>query len=167
MDSFVAIMGLVILIISILVILVVSAGNKKKKKQQLKTLFDFAEKRNCKISQLDLFNNTLIGIDNEAHKLFFIRKNADKEIYSEVDLTAVQKARVIITNRIVTNKETSHNVTDKIELKLSSWDSKIADTILEFYNTDRDNLFLNGEISLAEKWEKTVNENIAGVAQLK
>ena len=167
MDSFVAIMGLIILIISVLVIIIVSAGNKKKKKQLLKTLYDFAEKSNCKISQQDLFNNTLIGIDNEAHKLFFIRKSSDREIRNEVDLTGVQKARVINTGRIVTNKETSHNVTDKIELILSSSDSKIADTILEFYNTDRDNLFLNGEISLTEKWAKTVNENIAGVARVK
>jgi hypothetical protein len=164
MDSFVAIMGLVILIISVLVIIIVSAGNKKKKKQQVKTLFDFAEKRNCKISQHDLFNNTLIGIDNEAHKLFFIRKTADSEIRHEIDLTAVQKTRVINSNRIVTNKETTTNVIDKIELILSSSNSKIADTILEFYNTDRDNLFLNGEIALTEKWAKTVNENITGVA---
>jgi hypothetical protein len=165
--GFGTIFGLVILIVIVLAIVMVNTSKKNKKKQLEKTLFDFAEKGNCKISQHDLFNNTLIGIDNEAHKLFFIRKTADSEIRSEVDLTAVQKARVINSSRIVTNNETSHNVIDKLELSLSSLDSKIESTILEFYNTNRDNLFLNGELPLTEKWAKIVNTNIAGIAQLK
>jgi len=39
--------------------------------------------------------------------------------------------------------------------------------MLEFYNTNRDNLFLNGEQQLTEKWAAIVNENIAGIAQRK
>ena len=165
--DFGTIVGLVILVVIVLAIVMVNSSKKKKKKQLVKTLFDFAEKSNCKISEHDLFNNTLIGIDNEAHKLFFIRKTSDNDIRSEVDLTGVQKARVINSSRIVNNNETNHNVIDKLELSLTFSDSKTSDTMLEFYNTNRDNLFLNGELPLTEKWAKIVNENIAGVARLK
>jgi len=126
-----------------------------------------AEKSNCKISDNDLWNNTLIGIDKNAHKLFFIRKTEDNSISNEIDLSGIQKCRVINSSRIVTNGGNNHNVTDKIELALTSPDTKIADTILEFYNTNRDNLFLNGELPLAEKWATIVNTNIAGINQHK
>jgi len=82
-------------------------------------------------------------------------------------LIGIQKCRVINSSRVVTNNETNHTVIDKLELALTSPDAKIADTMLEFYNTNRDNLFLNGEQQLTEKWAAIVNENIAGIPQRK
>ena len=163
--DFGTIIGLVLLLIIVLAVVIVNSNKKNKKKQFVQTLFDLAEKSKCKISEHDLWNNTLIGIDKEAHKLFFIRKTADNAISNEIDLIGIQKCRVINSSRVVTNNETNHTVIDKLELALTSPDAKIADTILEFYNTNRDNLFLNGELQLTEKWVAIVNENIAGIAQ--
>ena len=165
--DFGTIFGLVILIIIVLAVVIVNSNKKNKKKQLVQTLSDFAEKNNCKISEYDLWNNTLIGIDTTAHKLFFIRKTAESAISNAIDLHGIQKCRVINTSRVVTNKDSNHTVIDKLELALASPDAKIADTILEFYNTNRDNLFLNGELPLAEKWAVNVNTNIAGINQRK
>ena len=165
--GFGTIFGLVILIIIVLAVVIVNSNKKNKKKQFMQTLSDLAEKSNCKISEHDLWNNTLIGIDTAAHKLFFIRKTADIAISNEIDLLGIQKCRVINSSRVISNNETNHTVIDKLELALTSPDAKIADTMLEFYNTNRDNLFLNGELQLAEKWAVIVNENIAGIKQRK
>jgi len=165
--EFEIIFGLVILIIIALAVVILNNNKKNKKKQFIQKLFDLAEKSNCKISDHDLWNNTLIGIDKDAHKLFFIRENANNSISNEIDLTGIQKCRVINSSRVVTNNETNHTVIDKLELALTSPDAKIADTMLEFYNTNRDNLFLNGELQLADKWASIVNENIAGITQRK
>lgn len=161
------IFGLVILIIIVLAVVIVNSNKKNKKKQFVQTLSDLAGKSNCKISEHDLWNNTLIGIDKDARKLFFIRKTGDNAISNIIDLPGIQKCRVINSSRVVTNNETNHTVIDKLELALTFPDAKIADTMLEFYNTNRDNLFLNGELQLTEKWAAIVNENIAGITQRK
>jgi len=165
--DFGTIIGLVLILIIVLAVVILNSNKKNKKKQFVQTLFDMAEKSKCKISDNDLWNNTLIGIDKNAHKLFFIRKTEDNSISKEIDLSGIQKCRVNNSSRVVINKDSNHTVTDKIELALTSPDAKIADTILEFYNTNRDNLFLNGEIQLAEKWSAIVNTNIAGITQSK
>jgi len=165
--DFGTIIGLVLLLIIVLAVVIVNSNKKNKKKQFVQTLFDLAEKSNSKISDNDVWNNTLIGIDKNAHKLFFIRKTGDNSISNEIDLIGIQKCRVINSSRVVTNNETNHTVIDKLELALTSPDAKIADTMLEFYNTNRDNLFLNGEQQLTEKWAAIVNENIAGIPQRK
>lgn len=165
--NFGIIFGLVIMIIIVLAVVIVNSNKKNKKKQFVQTLSDLAEKSNCKISEYDLWNNSLIGIDTAAHKLFFIRKNGENAISNVIDLQGIQKSRVINSNRVVTNKDSNHTVTDKIELALASPDARISDTILEIYNTNRDNLFLNGELPLAEKWAAIVNTNIAGITQRK
>ncbi len=165
--DFGVIFGLVILIIIVLAVVIVNNNKKNKKKQFVQTLSDLAEKSNCKISEYDLWNNTLIGIDNAAHKLFFIRKTAEIAITNVIDLQGIQKCRVINSSRVVTNNDSNHNVIDKLELALTSPDAKVADILLEFYNTNRDNLFLNGELPLTEKWAAIVNTNIAGIRQHK
>jgi hypothetical protein len=148
-----------------LAVVIVNSNKKNKKKQFVQTLTDLAEKNNCKISEHDLWNNSLIGIDTSANQLFFIRKNGENAISNVIDLQGIQKCRVINSSRVVTNKDSNHTVTDKIELALTSPDAKISDTILEIYNTNRDNLFLNGELPLAEKWAAIVNTNIAGITK--
>lgn len=165
--DFGTIFGLIFVVICILAVVLVNSNKKKKKNQFIQTLFDFAEKSNCRISEHDLWNNTLIGIDKDSHKLFFIRKIADNAVSNEIDLSGIQKCRVINSSRIVTNGDNNQNVIDKLELAMTSRDVKIADTILEFYNTNRDNLFLNGELPLTEKWAEIVNSNIAGITQRK
>lgn len=161
------IFGLVFVIICVLAVVLIKNASKKKKKQFIQTLFDLAEKNSYKISEYDLWNNTLIGIDKEAHKLFFIRNTAENAIKKEVDLLEIQKCRVINSSRMITNGDSSHNVIDKLELVVASRDPKQADTILEFYNTNRDNLTLNREVQLTEKWSGIVNENIAGITRKK
>jgi len=154
------ILGLTSLAICIFVILLLISYSKKKKKQFFQKLFDLAGKSNCKISESDHWNETLIGIDKEVNKLFFIRKTGDKDVNLEIDLADIQKCRLVNSSRMVTSKESTNNVIDKLELVLTRRDLKAEDTVLEFYNTNRDNLFLNGELALSEKWAAVINKSI-------
>jgi len=165
MESGTLIAVLIIVVSCILLVLIVNRKKKNKEKRFIQTLLDLADKRQCKISEYDHWNNTLIGIDKDLHKLFFIRKTEEKAIIHEIDLLEIQKCKVVNTSRIVTLKESTQNVLDKLELSFTYRDQKKHETYLEFYNTNRDNLFLNGELSLIEKWSETVNENIAGIVQ--
>lgn len=165
MESGTLIAGLIIVISCILLVVIVNRKKKNKEKQFVQTLFDLAEKSNCKISEYDHWNNSLIGIDKDSHKLFFIRKTEENAIINEIDLSGIQKCKVINSSRIVNNKESVQNVIDKLELSFTWRDPKKPEMSLEFYNTNRDNLFLNGELSLIEKWSEIVNKDIAGIVQ--
>jgi hypothetical protein len=165
MESGTLIAFLIIVVGCILLVILVNRKKKNKDKRFVQTLFDFAERSNCKISEYDLWNNTLIGIDKGSHKLFFIRETEDNAIINEIDLFEIQKCKVINSSRIVNNKVSAQNVIDKLELLFTFRDSKKPETYLEFYNTNRDNLFMNGELSLIEKWLETVNKSMAGIVQ--
>lgn len=158
---------LVVLIGIVLPIVLLNSKKKNKEKQFIKTLFDLAEKNNCKISEHNLWNNTLIGIDKETRKLFFIRKTDNNLTTNEIDLSEIQKCRIVKSNRIVNNKDSENNVVDKLELSFAFRDTKKSETILEFYNTNRDNLTVYRELQLIEKWSELVNATIAVINQKK
>ena len=165
MESGTLIASLIIVVSCVLLVVIVNRKKKNKDKQFIQSLFDFAEQSNCTISEYDLWNNSLIGIDKDSHKLFFIRKEEENAIIKEIDLSEIQKCNVINSSRIVNNKESVQNVIDKLELSFTCRDPKKTEMNLEFYNTNRDNLFLNGELSLIEKWSEIINKDIAGIVQ--
>jgi len=161
--DFGTIFGLIILIICVLAVLLVNSNKKKKEKQFSQTLFDLAEKSNSKISEYDFWNNTLIGIDKDSHKLFFIRKTDGNVITNEIDLSEIQKSRIVNSARIVDNKVSSSSVTDKLELSFSYRNPKKNETLLEFYNNNTDSLTVYRELKLIEKWSGMVNESIVEI----
>ena len=165
--DFGTIFGLIFLIICVLAVVLVNSNKKKKGKRFSQTLFDMVEKNNCKISEYDLWNNTLIGIDKDSHYLFFIRKTDSNVITNEIDLSEIQKCRVVNSARIVNNKKSSSNVIDKLELSFSYRDPKKNETTMEFYNTNRDSLTVYRELQLIEKWSEIINTDIAVFVQNK
>lgn len=167
MDLRTTILFSVLLIVIVLVIVLLNWKRKKEKKKLLQTLSALAEKSNCKITEYELWIKGLIGIDQNAHHLFFMKKTDNDELWQEINLMEIQKCRIGNTNRIVSYKESNQTVTEKVELILVNSDPKKPDVSLEFYNSSFDNLTLNGEIQLTEKWSEIVNKNIAGIIRKK
>ena len=160
MDSGTLIFVIVFVMICTVLVVIINKNKSKKEKQLFQTLQDLAGESKCQISEHDQWRNSLIGIDKQANRLFYIRTTDEIVNRKSVSLGEIQKCRVINTNRLVTNNGSNYTVTDRIELTLTCRDSKTADHLLEFYNTKQDNLILNGELQLAEKWAKIVNETI-------
>ena len=161
MDSESAIFILMMVLACIIPIAIINKKKKNKERQFLQTLFDLAEKNNCKITDHDRWGNTAIGIDQKAGKLFFIRKTSDGDSSKEVDLYEVKKCRFVNTSRIVNLKESNQKVIEKLELVFTLSDPKKSEIILEFYNSIYDSLSLRGEIQLGEKWSEIVNAKIS------
>lgn len=163
MDLESSIFILVMVLACVIPIMIINKKKGKKEKQFLQTLFHLAEKSNCKIEDYDRWSDTAIGIDKEAHKIFFVRKTSENELSKEVDLSEMQKCRFVNTHRIVSMKDSNHKVIEKLELVFTLRDSRKSEINLEFYNASYDSLSLRGEIQLAEKWEKVANLEIAGL----
>ena len=73
-----AIIFLAIVILSAIPIIIINSKKRKKEKLFIQVLLDLAEKSNCKITERDLWNNTQIGIDKDAGKLFLSKRQMTK-----------------------------------------------------------------------------------------
>jgi CRISPR/Cas system-associated protein Csm6 len=76
MDSETIIFLGIMVLACVIPIVLINRNKKKKEKHFLEALFSLAEKSNGKISEHELWHNAEIGIDREARKLYFIRKQA-------------------------------------------------------------------------------------------
>ncbi|KAA5549561.1 hypothetical protein [Adhaeribacter rhizoryzae] len=157
MDLGTTITGIVVILLCIIPIVLMRINNSKKEKNLLQGLLNLAESKNCQITRHDLWDNSLIGIDDNKNKVFFIRKVKDAETTRQVVLAEIQKCQVIDTSRTVSNKDGNHKVTDQVALALTYHDKSKQATALEFFNVDHDSLMLKGELLLAEKWSGIIN----------
>ena len=160
MDIRTAITGIIIILICIIPFVIMRIKRRKREKQLLKEFFTAAERNNCKISQHESWNNSLIGIDETANVIFFTKKLKENDISLQINIDEIQKCRVINSNRTVSNANGNFKVVDKLELAFSFHDKIKGEIIIEFYNADYDSLIFSDELQLVEKWCKIINDAI-------
>jgi len=163
MNSMIIITVMIVLFFSILPIVLINRGKKKNENLFLQSLFNLAEKNNCNLSEHDVFNDIAIGIDKGAHQLFFIRNTPQHEAEIKVDLTEIKKCRLLDTNRPASGSDGNQRIIDKLELSLAYYSQNQKETILDIYHADYDSLTMSGELQLAKKWSKKINEELAAL----
>lgn len=151
--------SITILAITVLIIYL-KVRSKKKDEKTLEPLLSFASEHNSEISYYNTWENTLIGIDNnEANRLFFIRKTPGGEIRKTINLSEVTDCRMVKIERKVKYNKEIVNVIDRIEVILSFSKHK-PEISLEFYNDDYDQLTLSGELQFAQKWTSMLKGSV-------
>jgi len=170
MDSNTTITGSLFLLFCIILFAIINRNKRKKEKQFLQPLNRFAEKDNCKISQFDIWNNSIIGIDNLTNQVFFIKNIFDNETFQNIKLTDIVKCRVNEVGRTVTLASRTPGIKgnvikafDKVELAFINHDKNKPELIAEFYNKETGNLNLTGELQMAQKWCQITNDKIASL----
>jgi hypothetical protein len=163
-------LGLIItgaLCLFLFIIILVAARNSKRKKQNtfLNPLNSLAEGANCKISQYDIWNDSVIGIDNTRNFVFAIRKTIDNETSVTINLAEVFRCRIAEVSRTTGPKEGNFIAFDRIDLVFMCKDKSKADIVVEFYNANTDRLTLTGELQLAQKWCMLINNITAALSK--
>jgi hypothetical protein len=154
-----------LIIVSLIVI--TRLKNKSRDQKKLKPLLEYAAGYNSVITQYDIWDKTLIGLDNNMIKrLFFIRKIPDREIRETIILSEVSECRMYKTNRKVKYKSGFTEVIDRIDVILYLYNHR-QEVCLEFFNTDYDNLTLTGELQIAQKWTEIIKNIINATQDLK
>lgn len=144
----------VLILLSILPVWIINKKRKNKEKKNLQLLLNLAEKNQCRISEHQLFNQIVIGLDREARKVFFIRTSPEHPAEQQIDLAPYKKCRMEETGRSGNNG----HVIDKIGLLFIPAQTGQKEATLVLYDTDYDNLTLSGEIQFAEKWANLIND---------
>lgn len=158
--------GTIIMIVMVVLIFVVPSiwmylSRINSEKQFKKKLFNFAESNNCTISELDFWKKSAIGIDKNLRKLFYIRITNSEEYKKKIDLTEIQKCRVLNASRSMNNKNGNFTAIDKLELIFTYRDKNKSEIALEFYNPIHDSLSLAGEVQLIEKWLRILDAELS------
>ena len=156
LNSITIITVLVLLAFCILPIVIMNQKRKKKASESLQLLKNLAEENQCTITEHELFNQIIIGIDKNAHQLFFVRTIEGKKSRQKIYLSDVKRCRMEETGRTVD----SIHVIEKIDLAFAPLASNQKEITLNIYSADYDNLTLSGEIQFAEKWAKLVNDHL-------
>lgn len=172
MDSSTTITGGIFILFCIMLFVLINRNKRKKEKQFLQPLNRLAEKENCKISQYDIWNNSIIGIDDLTNQVFVIKNIFDVETFQCIKLTEILNCRVNEVGRTMTLASRTPGIKgnvikafDKIELVFINHDKNKPELIAEFYNKETGNLNLTGELQMAQKWCKIANDKITALTE--
>ena len=150
------IIGICSLALFIVPLIYVSAAQNRKNKRLQKEFLEIAKNNSLSINKLDLWNNSkVIGIDTEHKKLLYL----DKQKQLLIDLSSISKCRIGKSGGSSNGRKDAKAPISKIELIFSYSDKKQPELALTFFNSN-DNLNLNGELPLAEKWQELINGQI-------
>lgn len=130
--------------------------NERHMMQQIKKL---SQEKECTIQQHEFCGDFIIGTDLEKNFVFFHKQKKEETFTEWVDLSKVQSCEVLKTIRTIENAGESVDVTERIELVFWSKDKNGPNTTLELFD-ENVNLRLTGELQFADRYAKTVNNEL-------
>jgi hypothetical protein len=154
MNSGTTLIGIIALAICIIPIFLLRIKNRRKEQVLKNALFAEAEKKAGVISQYDIWAETMIGIDQTAGMLFFLRKGKIQSIR----LSDVEQCRLLNTSRTEQNNRGNYTVIDLLALIFVLKNTPKSEIQFEFYNAESDSLILSEELQLVEKWHKLIQK---------
>ena len=130
-------------------------STKKRENQLKKELKSIIAPLNGAISEFDIINDFIIGLDSTSHKIYFYKKAESDPFFQEINLNNVRSCEIEkSTNRIKKGKSFSNEI-QNIALLFTLKNKDSLDRI-ELYDYNKSTQ-INGEIALADKWNKKIN----------
>ncbi|GAA5224887.1 PH domain-containing protein [Membranihabitans marinus] len=155
-----ALVGAIAIIICILPFAIMSRSKKQKRQILLDTINDLANQNQCIIHKSDVYPYFAIGIDEDQGRLFYFKKNTDKELVKTILLSEIRTCKVVKSNTSINRNGDRVNIIEKQCLTFHSKDPGKPDISLEFFNAD-DSVQPCGEIQASEEWMKLINRHIS------
>jgi hypothetical protein len=152
------IIGFVVLLLCAAPFILMNRHSKNKKQKLIQSINQLAASSGSSITTFDVLNDAIIGIDQNKRELFFVKNLEELVVEEKIILKNYQPIQV--KKKTANHKGNSFNnqFIKKIYLHLEPKSTAIKEVNLELY--DEETQFqLNGELQLAEKWEKLCNAN--------
>jgi len=135
--------------------LILNYSGKGEAKILTKKADSLKKELNLKFSLKERWGNSFIGLDADQNTLVFM-KVYDGVVATEIiDLATVGKSEIIKKDKVVRNAKSKDLVLEKLDLKLSFFDTDKRDKLLSFY--DLEDVYLEDyELRRAEKWNAAI-----------
>lgn len=155
-DLTTTLIGLGLVALCILPIVYFYYVQKKERKKFLESFLSLTGQQQVNTSQYDVWGHyCALAIDTSANKLFYFKKQGDKEEKALINLAEVERCSVINTKRALNEDQ----VIDRLELALTFISSRQSEKVLSFYSKD-EGPSLNGELQLVEKWKMIISAHL-------
>jgi hypothetical protein len=151
------IIGIVVLLAIVLLVFQHNQKHKKHKNALLGALNEYAQTQGCKITENEVLNQNVIGIDKDNKKLIFV--NREKNIEKMIDLSTIRKCNMNEISRNAGSGNNIQKVIEKVEFTFISKDSK-GNLNIEVYNLENGDFHPSGEIQFTAKWAEIINNSI-------
>lgn len=156
MDLISALIGIVSLAFFIVPIVYLQIMKKNGRKKFLNNFMLLGRQHQVNISQHDFWNHSYaIGLDETANKLFFLKTAANTEQKISINLSEVEKCKLVNKNRTIDNNK----IIDSLELVLTFRNPGMPEKTLEFYDRE-ESMSVNEEVQLIEKWNTLINSRL-------
>jgi len=159
MDLGTSIIGIICIAACAIPFVLTSRGKKKREKKILISLKELAKEHQSEITTHEVFQHFAIGLDNSKKTVSFLLKRKEEIASLFIDLSTIKSCEI---NKITSN---NGNSVDLLNLRLTSFDKKKKEILLEFYNADV-SIQPNNEFEAVEKWNDLIN-NIINIDQKK
>ncbi|MEO7982557.1 MAG: hypothetical protein ABI688_00620 [Bacteroidota bacterium] len=158
MDTGTAIIALIIILIGVLPFVLMNRKRKRTEKKLLDELTGLAMQNNCRVSQHQVFSNSVVGLDDTTGRIFFLKATAGGYTKQQVKLSEIERCRVEKTGILVNGGNAVEF--DKLDLLFTYRDKKNPEASFCIYNGSTDGTTLTDEIMVAGKWAKMLTAKI-------
>jgi len=159
------IIGIVLVLLFVVPIYFFSRKNADKERKLLAYFKNMANQQGLNVSQTEIWDSIyFIGIDQEADKIFYLKKTEENEEKVLIGLREIEKCRVDNVIRTIKEGKYTTSITDRIDLKIKLKNSNAFEKTIEIYNAHGNgNIILSDQLHLAEKWTKIINQKINSI----
>lgn len=154
---------LIIAVISIVICslpFVIGRNNRKKRERALLSeMKKHSYHTALNISKYELFSNCIIGLDEKANVLCFLRKREAGDHFLEVEVANYAKVEVEQRSHEEGENYTKQTVIDELSLTFHPKTNANIIARIELYNR-KEKQMLSGEFQLAQEWALFLNNRI-------
>lgn len=159
MDSATIIIAVISIVICSIPFVISRYYRKKTEGALLSEIKTLSSNKAIQLSKYELLSNFIIGLDEKANVLCFLRKKETGNHFLEVDLAKYTKVEVQQNNHQESENNNTRTVIDQLVLKFHPKSSPDNIVLIELYS-QKEAQNLSGEIRLAQEWAQFLNNRI-------
>lgn len=159
MDLITTLIAAILVACCIVPFIAIGRSIKKKKTKLVQSLTKIANQNNCRISEQEFCGNLGIAVSEKDSALLFYKVSKEKETSHYLKLNDILSCTINNVSRTINSKSGKYQVIDKLELHIAFKKHNRPEIVLEIYNSE-DNLQLDGELQLMEKWAKHIQDEL-------
>ncbi len=146
---------------SICVLPFVAAGISKKKlsKRVEAMLRALMLEHKASSSKEELVGRMAIALDESQSMLFFVKKHTDRNDLIAVRMTEMKSCKLEKESRTVTNDNGSYQLIESLILRFMPVKQGASEVCVPIFKIE-DDLHMNDELALAERWSAIVDEQL-------
>ncbi len=160
MDFGTSIIGIIFLLFCIIIFVILSRSNKKKEKELLQVLKKLTDQASCTISRYDVWNHSVIGIDDSSKIIFVISNTNNHSVSLQLNLAEMKKCRVVNASKTGSDDGGNYKVLEKLDLVFTYLDKNRPEILVDFYDRNDSTSSLSDELQLVEKWCRIANDQM-------